>query len=59
MVVNDTDNVLGGLPQSADPDATKDSAHTLTVDGDHDARTTTWTSVTPPRTPPLACLAAA
>ena len=33
VVVNDTENVLGGLPQSADPDATKDSKHTLPVDG--------------------------
>jgi hypothetical protein len=31
--VNDTDNILGDLDQTVDPDATLDDQHTLTVDG--------------------------
>ena len=34
--VNDTGNLLGGLEQTEDPDATKDSRHTITVNGSTD-----------------------
>jgi protocatechuate 3,4-dioxygenase beta subunit len=34
--VNDTGNLLGGLYQTEDPDATKDSRHTVTVNGTAD-----------------------